>query len=111
MKGHPVIWIPAFDHAGIATQMMVEKHLFKTKGINKSTMEKDQFLSFVWQWKNEKQNVMKSQLETLGASLDWSREYFTMSKVKYNSFNREYLKFSESKIFFHIGNFRIIISL
>lgn len=81
MKGHPVIWIPGFDHAGIATQMMIEKYLFKVKGITKSDIGKEQFLSFVWQWKNEKQNNIKSQLEALGASLDWSKEYFTMSKV------------------------------
>ncbi|XP_048263293.1 valine--tRNA ligase, mitochondrial isoform X2 [Bombus terrestris] len=80
MKGHPVIWIPGFDHAGIATQMMIEKYLFKVKGISKSDIGKEQFLSFVWQWKNEKQNNIKSQLEALGASLDWSKEYFTMSK-------------------------------
>ncbi|XP_033183416.2 valyl-tRNA synthetase, mitochondrial isoform X1 [Bombus vancouverensis nearcticus] len=80
MKGHPVIWIPGFDHAGIATQMMIEKYLFKVKGISKSDVGKEQFLSFVWQWKNEKQNNIKSQLEALGASLDWSKEYFTMSK-------------------------------
>ncbi|XP_050590531.1 valine--tRNA ligase isoform X1 [Bombus affinis] len=80
MKGHPVIWIPGFDHAGIATQMMIEKYLFKVKGISKSDIGKEQFLSFIWQWKNEKQNNIKSQLEALGASLDWSKEYFTMSK-------------------------------
>lgn len=81
MKGHSVIWIPGFDHAGIATQMMVEKYLFKTKSINKSDIGKDKFLSYIWQWKNEKENIIKSQLKALGASLDWSREYFTMSKV------------------------------
>ncbi|XP_043585481.1 valine--tRNA ligase, mitochondrial-like [Bombus pyrosoma] len=80
MKGHSVIWIPGFDHAGIATQMMIEKYLFKVKGISKSDVGKEQFLSFIWQWKNKKQNNIKSQLEALGASLDWSKEYFTMSK-------------------------------
>lgn len=81
MKGHSVVWIPGFDHAGIATQTMVEKYLFKTKGINKSNIGKDEFLSYIWQWKNEKENIIKSQLKALGASLDWSKEYFTMSKV------------------------------
>lgn len=81
MLGHPVIWIPGFDHAGIATQLMVEKYVSKTKGISRSDMSKDEFLSFVCEWRNEKQTTIKHQLKTLGASLDWSREYFTMSKV------------------------------
>ncbi|XP_026299461.1 valine--tRNA ligase isoform X1 [Apis mellifera] len=85
MKGHSVVWIPGFDHAGIATQTMVEKYLFKTKGINKSDIGKDEFLSYIWQWKNEKENIIKSQLKALGASLDWSKEYFTMSKKHNNA--------------------------
>ncbi|KAF3422053.1 hypothetical protein E2986_01130 [Frieseomelitta varia] len=70
-------------HLGHALTVVIQDILARwyfCKSINKSTMGKDQFLSFVWQWKDEKQNIMKSQLETLGASLDWSREYFTMSK-------------------------------
>nr|XP_012153184.1 PREDICTED: valine--tRNA ligase-like [Megachile rotundata] len=80
MKGHPVVWIPGFDHAGIATQIMVEKYLSKVEGVSKSEIGKEQFLSLVWQWKNDKEIAIKSQLKTVGASLDWSREYFTMSK-------------------------------
>ncbi|XP_076764385.1 valyl-tRNA synthetase, mitochondrial [Xylocopa sonorina] len=85
MKGHPVIWIPGFDHAGIATQMIVEKHLFKTRGISKSDIGNEQFLSFIWEWKDQKQHAIKSQFKALGASLDWSREYFTMSKDHNNA--------------------------
>ncbi|XP_017753133.1 PREDICTED: valine--tRNA ligase [Eufriesea mexicana] len=85
MNGHSVIWIPGFDHAGIATQMMVEKHLLKTKAINKSDIGKEQFLSYVWQWRNEMQNSIRTQLKALGASLDWSREYFTMSENHNNA--------------------------
>lgn len=81
MRGYPVLWIPGFDHAGIATQMMVEKYLSKTKGISKSDIGREQFLSHIWQWKYDKEDVIKSQIKALGASLDWSREYFTMSKV------------------------------
>ena len=81
MRGHPVIWIPGFDHAGISTQVTIEKYLYKTKGVTKSEVGRDRFLSLVWDWKNQKENVIKLQLKALGASLDWSREYFTMSKV------------------------------
>ncbi|KZC08286.1 Valine--tRNA ligase, partial [Dufourea novaeangliae] len=85
MRGHPVVWIPGLDHAGIATQMMIEKYLFKTKGITKSDLEREQFLSVVWEWKEQKETGIKSQLKALGASLDWSREYFTMSKNHNNA--------------------------
>lgn len=94
MKGHSVVWIPGFDHAGIATQMIVEKHLSKTKAINKSDIGKEQFLSYVWQWRNEMQNSIRTQLKALGASLDWSREYFTMSDVcNAVFFYKKYFKF------------------
>lgn len=81
MKGYPVIWIPGLDHAGIATQVVVEKYLYKTKGYTKTDIGKEQFLSLIWEWKNEKGNVIKNQLRLLGSSVDWSKEYFTISKV------------------------------
>ncbi|XP_054013458.1 valine--tRNA ligase-like [Hylaeus anthracinus] len=84
MKGHPVMWIPGLDHAGIATQMMIEKYLWKTKGVTKSDIGKEQFLSIIWEWKNQKEDTIKSQLKALGASLDWSKEYFTMNE-NYNN--------------------------
>lgn len=78
MKGHPVIWIPGLDHAGIATQTVVEKHLAKVKDVTKSDLGKEQFISSVWDWKNQKENFIRDQLKALGATLDWSKEYFTM---------------------------------
>ncbi|KAK2587985.1 hypothetical protein KPH14_004064 [Odynerus spinipes] len=80
MKGYPVIWVPGLDHAGIATQAIVEKHLHKTKGYSKTDLGKEEFLSLIWEWKDSKENVIKDQLKLLGTSVDWSREYFTMSK-------------------------------
>ncbi|KAF7391781.1 hypothetical protein HZH68_011324 [Vespula germanica] len=80
MKGYPVIWIPGLDHAGIATQVVVEKYLYKTKGYKKTDIGKEQFLSLIWEWKNEKENVIKNQLRLLGSSVDWSKEYFTISE-------------------------------
>ncbi|XP_078041025.1 valyl-tRNA synthetase, mitochondrial isoform X2 [Augochlora pura] len=80
MKGCSILWIPGLDHAGIATQMMIEKHLCKTKGILKSEIGREQFLSVAWDWRDQKESQIKNQLKALGASLDWSREYFTMNK-------------------------------
>lgn len=81
MKGDPVLWIPGLDHAGIATQAIVEKYINKTKGIKRYDISKEEFLSYVWDWKHEKGSRINSQLKELGASLDWSKEHFTMSKV------------------------------
>ncbi|XP_031789446.1 valine--tRNA ligase, mitochondrial isoform X1 [Nasonia vitripennis] len=80
MRGYSVLWVPGLDHAGIATQAVVEKYLYKTKGLKRTDMSKNEFLDLLNQWKEKKSSTIENQLKTLGASLDWSREYFTMSK-------------------------------
>ncbi|XP_075229327.1 valine--tRNA ligase-like isoform X2 [Lycorma delicatula] len=79
MKGSEVIWVPSLDHAGIATQVVVERHLMKQKNQTRNEIGKEQFLNEVWKWKNEKGDTINEQLRTLGASLDWSKESFTMN--------------------------------
>lgn len=81
MRGFPVVWIPGFDHAGIATQAVVEKNLYKTKNLKRSDISKEEFLSLVNNWKDKNTIVIRNQLKSLGTSLDWSREYYTMSEV------------------------------
>ncbi|XP_011499758.1 PREDICTED: valine--tRNA ligase, mitochondrial-like [Ceratosolen solmsi marchali] len=80
MKGFPVIWVPGFDHAGIATQAVVEKYLSKTKNIKRNSLTRTEFHTIVNDWKNNKSKKIKNQLKELGASVDWSREYFTMDE-------------------------------
>ncbi|XP_012279471.1 valine--tRNA ligase, mitochondrial-like [Orussus abietinus] len=80
MKKHPVVWIPGLDHAGIATQVVVEKILQSTRGASRLDMGREKFLSEVWQWKEQNENMIKKQLKTMGFTLDWSREFFTMNK-------------------------------
>lgn len=99
MKGHSLIWIPGFDHAGIATQAVVEKYLHKTKNIKRNDMSKDDFLKVVNEWKDEKRSVITEQLRTLGASLDWSREYFTISEVNLYKMNQCYYSTVDCKKF------------
>ncbi|XP_026675476.1 valine--tRNA ligase-like isoform X2 [Ceratina calcarata] len=100
MKGHPVVWIPGFDHAGIATQMIVEKHLLKTKGVKRSDIGPEEFVSFVSQWKNEKENMIRSQLKALGASLDWSREYFTMSETHNHAVTEAFVMLNDRNLLY-----------
>ncbi|KYM77237.1 Valyl-tRNA synthetase, mitochondrial [Atta colombica] len=80
MKGHPVLWIPGLDHAGIATQAIVERTLQHTRNITRYDMGRDEFTQLIWQWKAEKAAVIKQQLKALGATLDWDREYFTIDE-------------------------------
>jgi len=79
MQGRMTLWNPGCDHAGIATQSVVEKQLKKLKMPTRQELGREAFLKKVWEWKEEKGGRIYSQLRTLGASLDWSREAFTMN--------------------------------
>ncbi len=79
MKGRDTLWIPGVDHAGIATQNVVEKKLAKEK-ITRQQLGREKFLEQVWNWKNEYGGTITKQLRRLGASCDWSRERFTMDE-------------------------------
>jgi valyl-tRNA synthetase len=79
MKGVPALWIPGTDHAGIATQNVVEKKLHKA-GKTRHDLGKDAFIQEVWKWKEEHGSTIIHQLKRLGSSCDWSRERFTMDE-------------------------------
>jgi valyl-tRNA synthetase len=77
MQGRDALWQPGTDHAGIATQMVVER-LLASEGTTRQALGRDAFLERVWQWKGESGGAITAQLRRLGASLDWPRERFTM---------------------------------
>ncbi len=77
MKGMEVLWQAGTDHAGIATQMVVERQLLN-KNINRRVLGREKFINKIWEWKNESGNKINNQLKRLGSSADWSRERFTM---------------------------------
>jgi len=79
MRGKDVLWQPGMDHAGIATQLVVERQLAE-KQQSRVAMGRDKFLEEVWRWKNESGGAITQQLRRLGASADWSRERFTMDE-------------------------------
>ncbi|MCR9191227.1 MAG: valine--tRNA ligase [Gammaproteobacteria bacterium] len=79
MMGRRTLWQPGTDHAGIATQLVVEKHL-ESQGLSRKTMARDEFLDRVWQWKEESGGHITAQMRRTGASPDWSRERFTLDK-------------------------------
>ena len=82
MKGCSTLWIPGQDHAGISTQVVVEKVLREQRGLSRADLGRDKFLGEVWKWKEERGGEIFRQLRTLGASLDWDRTRFTMDQVK-----------------------------
>ena len=77
MLGNVSLWLPGTDHAGIATQMMVERQLTK-EGKNRRGLGREKFIERVWEWKREYGGAILDQMKRLGASVDWGREYFTM---------------------------------
>ena len=80
MRGRDVLWQPGTDHAGIATQMVVERQLMERQEPGRRDMGRAKFLERVWQWKAESGGTIVNQLKRLGASCDWSRERFTMDE-------------------------------
>jgi valyl-tRNA synthetase len=80
MRGRDVLWQPGTDHAGIATQAVVERQLMERQLPDRRAMGRDAFIKRVWEWKEESGGTITRQLERLGASCDWSRERFTMDE-------------------------------
>ncbi len=79
MRGFLTLWLPGTDHAGIATQMMVERQL-ATEGKKRRDMGREAFIERVWEWKRQYGGAITDQMRRLGASVDWDREYFTMDE-------------------------------
>ncbi len=80
MRGRDVLWQPGTDHAGIATQMVVERQLMERQEPDRRTLGREEFVRRVWAWKAESGSTIVNQLKRLGASCDWSRERFTMDE-------------------------------
>ncbi|HWU98842.1 MAG TPA: valine--tRNA ligase [Oxalicibacterium sp.] len=81
MRGHNTAWIPGTDHAGIATQIVVERQLDAQK-ISRHDLGREKFLEKVWEWKEKSGSTITGQMRRIGASADWSREYFTMDEPR-----------------------------
>jgi valyl-tRNA synthetase len=80
MRGKAALWLPGTDHAGIATQMVVERQLAAAGNVGRRDMGRDAFVAKVWEWKAESGGAITNQLRRLGASCDWSRERFTLDE-------------------------------
>ena len=91
MRGHNTLWQMGTDHAGIATQMVVER-LLNAEGQSKHDLGRDAFIEKVWEWKQHSGNIISHQMRCLGASVDWSRERFTMDPGLYKAVTEEFVQ-------------------
>ena len=100
MRGRDVLWQPGTDHAGIATQMVVERLLMKENKTDRRKMGREAFLKRVWQWKEESGGIISKQLRRLGASCDWSRERFTMDEGLSNAVRKVFVQLYKEKLIY-----------
>ncbi|HEX4975193.1 MAG TPA: valine--tRNA ligase, partial [Pseudomonadales bacterium] len=99
MSGHNTLWQVGTDHAGIATQMVVERQLL-AKGISRQELGREKFLEKVWQWKGESGGTITQQLRRMGASVDWSRERFTMDEGLSNAVQEVFVRLHEEGLIY-----------
>ncbi len=99
MKGENVLWQPGTDHAGIATQMVVERQL-EAQGESRRALGREEFVRRVWAWKEESGSIITRQMRRLGDSCDWSREYFTMDEARSRAVTEVFVRlFDEGLIY------------
>ena len=99
MNGHETLWQPGTDHAGIATQAIVEKNLAK-QNINRKDIGREKFLEKVWEWKTESGGLILEQLKKLGCSCDWSRSRFTMDDQMSKAVTKVFVSLYNKKLIY-----------
>ena len=103
MRGFITLWLPGTDHAGIATQMMVEKQLEK-EGKKRKELGREKFIERVWEWKREYGGAILDQMKRLGDSVDWDREYFTMDENLSRAVREVFVRLYEEGLIYR-GNY------
>jgi valyl-tRNA synthetase len=99
MQGYNAVWIPGTDHAGIATQNVVERQLLE-EGYRREDLGRDEFVKRVWQWKEESGGAIVRQLKRLGASCDWVRESFTMDEPRQRAVREAFVRLYEDGLIY-----------
>ncbi|CAJ0637074.1 10855_t:CDS:10 [Entrophospora sp. SA101] len=92
MSGYQVSWIPGTDHAGIATQSVVERKLYSENKITRHQLGKDEFIKEIWKWRELHGNQIIQQMKRLGSSLDWNNLYFTMDETRSQAVKKAFIK-------------------
>ncbi len=99
MRGHNTAWIPGTDHAGIATQIVVERQLDAQK-VSRHDLGREKFLEKVWEWKHKSGSTITGQMRRMGASTDWQREYFTMDEKMSRAVTEVFVRLSEQGLIY-----------
>ena len=99
MKGCNTAWIPGTDHAGIATQIVVERQL-AAQGVSRHDLGREKFLEKVWEWKEQSGGTITQQMRRVGCSADWSREYFTMDDTRAEAVTEVFVKLYEQGLIY-----------
>ncbi len=100
MKGLSALWVPGTDHAGIATQMLVERYLRETEEVTRDELGREEFVKRTWEWKNKYGNLITKQIRRLGASCDWSRERFTLDEGLSRSVREAFVRLYEKGLIY-----------
>ncbi len=100
MSGFNACWLPGIDHAGIATQMVVERELQKKEGKSRHDLGREEFLKRVWAWKEQSGGRIAQQHRALGASLDWARERFTMDEQSSKAVREAFVRLFEDGLLY-----------
>ncbi len=100
MCGFEALWVPGTDHAGIATQTVVERHLMKTLGKRRSDFSREEFLAHVWKWKEESEKQILQQMKKIGSSCDWSRLAFTMDETRSKAVKGMFKKMFDDRLIY-----------
>uniref|UniRef100_A0A8U8C1D9 valine--tRNA ligase n=1 Tax=Geospiza parvula TaxID=87175 RepID=A0A8U8C1D9_GEOPR len=100
MRGLTAFWAPGCDHAGIATQVVVERRLLRSRGLTRHQLGRDAFLREVWRWKDEKGDRIYQQLRRLGASMDWGRACFTMDPKMSRAVTEAFVRLHEQGLIY-----------
>eukprot|EP00210_Caulerpa_lentillifera_P004086 g3898.t1 len=95
MSGFNTLWVPGTDHAGIATQTVVEKMLMKEQGLTRHDIGREKFLETVYEWVGKYSNKIRDQLKRIGSSVDWSRKRFTLDEIMSRAVLEAFIKFHE----------------
>ncbi|KAH3799544.1 valine--tRNA ligase-like isoform X1 [Dreissena polymorpha] len=103
MRGLETLWIPGCDHAGIATQVVVEKQLWKKEGKTRHDVGREEFLKRVWEWKEAKGETIYNQMKKMGVSLDWSRTCFTMDENMSLAVREAFIRLHDEGLIYRSG--------
>ncbi|TDR30406.1 valine--tRNA ligase [Hydromonas duriensis] len=99
MSGKNTAWVPGTDHAGIATQIVVERQL-AANNVSRFDLGREKFTEKVWEWKEQSGNTISQQIRRMGSSIDWSREYFTMDDKMSNAVNEAFVRLYEDGLIY-----------